>query len=384
MSRTLAFMDDVYTRLARRLDRLPAGFPATEDGVELRILERIFSPEDAQMALELSPLPEPVGRIARRLGRPPEAMRRTLQAMADKGQIASLRMRSEQHYCLAPFVVGIFEFQLPHMDRELAGLCEAYLPTLVGTLGGSAPALARVVPVNLSLTSRPAVLPHEDLRTMVENAGVFRLMDCICRTEHQLLGTGCDHTREACLAFARREDAYDEFPTWGRQISRDDALDLLSAAEREGLVHCTYNVVQDPMFVCNCCSCCCGFLRGIREHGAPHLLVGSSLVAVVDPEACLECGSAADDRCPMDALGVDGGPCEVDAERCIGCGVCVAGCPGDAIQLAPRPADARPEPPPRDIVRWNLARADARNGRMYGLGLRAWLAKEMVGRMVRP
>ena len=40
-------MPDVYTRLREHLDRLPAGFPATESGVELRILKRLFTPDEA-------------------------------------------------------------------------------------------------------------------------------------------------------------------------------------------------------------------------------------------------------------------------------------------------------------------------------------------------
>ena len=49
---------DVYQQLAHHLDNLPAGYPATESGVELRILRRLFSPEEAALALRLTVLPE--------------------------------------------------------------------------------------------------------------------------------------------------------------------------------------------------------------------------------------------------------------------------------------------------------------------------------------
>ncbi len=42
--------DDVYRRLAQRLDALPHGFPSTESGAELRLLEKIFEPEEANLA----------------------------------------------------------------------------------------------------------------------------------------------------------------------------------------------------------------------------------------------------------------------------------------------------------------------------------------------
>ena len=35
--------DDVYGRLARVLDNLPNGFPATESSVEMKLLRKIFA-----------------------------------------------------------------------------------------------------------------------------------------------------------------------------------------------------------------------------------------------------------------------------------------------------------------------------------------------------
>ncbi len=53
--------DDLYRRLQQHLDRMPVGFPPTASGVELRILRRLFSPEDAELALDLSAIAEPLG-----------------------------------------------------------------------------------------------------------------------------------------------------------------------------------------------------------------------------------------------------------------------------------------------------------------------------------
>ena len=47
---------DIYERLAQHLDNLPGGFPRTESGVEVRILRRLFTPEDAELALHLDRL----------------------------------------------------------------------------------------------------------------------------------------------------------------------------------------------------------------------------------------------------------------------------------------------------------------------------------------
>jgi len=46
----VASSSDVYKKLALYLDDLPAGFPPTEEGVELRLLQALFTPEEAQLA----------------------------------------------------------------------------------------------------------------------------------------------------------------------------------------------------------------------------------------------------------------------------------------------------------------------------------------------
>lgn len=50
--------EKIYEKLAKHLDNLPGGFPPTKSGVELRILRRLFTPEEAKLALRLIPLPE--------------------------------------------------------------------------------------------------------------------------------------------------------------------------------------------------------------------------------------------------------------------------------------------------------------------------------------
>jgi electron transport complex protein RnfB len=353
-------MDPVYRRLARKLDEFPHGYPATDSGVELRILERIFPPDDAAMALRLKMVPETATAVARRLRLPVEEARATLDAMAEKGQIFAFLMNGAKHYMLAPFVVGIYELQVPRMDAELAALFEEYAPALLRTLGGKEPALARVVPVNKTIPAKAAVLRYESVRELISRARSFHLMECLCRKEQAALGHPCHHTLETCLAFSPEDNAYDNFPPLGRTVTREEALAVLDQAEQEGLVHCTYNLQRQNMFVCNCCSCCCGFLRGVKEFGAPHLLVASNFVAAIDEGGCTACGDCAE-RCPMDAIVEQGEAYAVLAERCIGCGVCTVACPTDAVALDERPA-ADCTVPPKDLLAWSFKRALHRSG----------------------
>ena len=367
-------MADIYRRLAKKLDRLPQGFPATDSGVELRILRKVFSPPDAEVALKLGPIPATAERIAGKLRQSVGATRATLDRMAARGQIGSFTMNGEQRYALVPFVIGIYEFQVRHVDAEFAALFEAYAPFLMKTLGGHRPALGRVVPIHASIDARLEILGYEDMREIIREARSFALRECICRKDQALLGRPCAHTLDACLAFSSEANAFDYFNYAGQVISRDEALRVLDATEAEGLVHATYNVRERPMFVCNCCACCCGFLRGLKEFHAPYMLARSNFVAAIDADGCSDCAACAPPRCPMDAISQENGRYDVAADRCIGCGVCAAVCPTDAIRLVRRP-EADQAVPPKDIVHWSVERMSSRSGPLTRMALRMWLAR---------
>lgn len=351
-------MEEVYRELAKKLDQLPHGYPATESGVELRILQKIFRPEEAAMALKLRPIPEPAEAIAQRIGKPLPEMQSILDDMTRKGQIGSIKTGEQQTYALFPFVVGIFEFQMNRMDEELATLCHEYAPSLAAVLGKFAPALTRVVPVNSQVKAEHQVFAYEDVREIFGKAKSFQQMDCICRKENALLGKPCKHPSDVCLAFSSHEGAFDKYPL-GKIISREEALAIAGRAEEEGLVHLTYNMQDESFFMCNCCSCCCHSLRGMKEYNMPFMLAKSHYFAAIEPETCTACGTCADERCPMDAVVEDNGSYRVQPERCIGCGVCTTTCPTESITLIRKPESEQDEPP-ANILDWYFKRSQNR------------------------
>jgi electron transport complex protein RnfB len=91
-------MSDVYRRLAKKLDDLPNGFPETERGVEIEILKKIYAPAEAEMALQMRPVPETAADIAGRLGKPVSEMQSILDDMTRKGQIGSFKLSGQQVY----------------------------------------------------------------------------------------------------------------------------------------------------------------------------------------------------------------------------------------------------------------------------------------------
>jgi len=351
-------MTDVYERLSKKLDSLPNGYPATENGVELKILQKIFTPEEAELTMKMRPMPETVEAVAERLDKPVDEMQTILDNMVTRGLIGSFKMLGQQMYMLFPFLVGIYEFQLKRMDKELAELFEEYAPLLLRSLGSVEPAMARVVPVSTEIKQDLHVHRYEDIRQMIDEARSFQLMECICRKEQALMGHPCSHKLETCLAFSKEENAFEKYPR-GTVITKEKAFEVIADSEEEGLVHCTYNVQDGHVFACNCCSCCCGILRGVKNFNAPRLLAKSHFVAAIDQDTCTACGVCADERCPMDAIVEDDGTYEVLAERCIGCGACVPGCPADSVKLLRKPESER-DKPPANLMDLNFKRAAER------------------------
>lgn len=342
--------DDLYGRLADALNALPNGFPRTATGVELRILQKIFSPEEAVLAVQLRGEMEPLDSIAQRLGMAEDEALAALKAMARRGLVWGDKHEGKRRYRLAPFVVGIYEAHLGQMDHEFAHLFEEYMAA-GGTAGimGLQPALHRVVPAR-GAAKTEWILPYDDVKALLMEGKTFRVRDCICRVQQKLVGKGCDKPVHTCLAFYNIP-----LPPDPNDVTLEGALALLDMAEEAALVHTVSNVAQGVNYVCNCCGCCCGILRGITEYGLADSVAAANYYAVVDGETCTGCGIC-ETRCQVGAIAVGGeGVAVVERARCIGCGLCASGCPEEAVALHLKP-ETEIVHPPEDFAAWERAR----------------------------
>jgi hypothetical protein len=78
---------DVYEQLAIALDRLPNGFPRTASQLEIQILKKIFSADEAALAGQLDATLEPVQEVSHRIGLPVEEVSHRLFKMARPGLV---------------------------------------------------------------------------------------------------------------------------------------------------------------------------------------------------------------------------------------------------------------------------------------------------------
>jgi len=336
-------MSDTYEQLRKRLDDLATGYPATKSGVEIRILKKLFTIEDADLFLELSPLLEAPDAAASRLGRDPIRTAEQMEKMAKKGLLFRQVKDDSKRYAAIPFVVGLFEFQLNSVDRELSDdLYEYYEKALGQTLQSFKTPLMRTIPINRELVTKWPVAPYEDVLEILDNQKTIAIAPCICRKTAKLAGKGCDKPLEACFLFGSHGRYYVD-NGMGRYISKEEAKNIVIENEKAGLVMQPFNS-QKVGGMCSCCGDCCGMLRSLKKQPVPSAAVQSNYFARVDDEECTGCETCID-RCQMEAIDMADEIAAVNLDRCIGCGLCVTTCPEEAIRLFKKSDDQQYLPP---------------------------------------
>jgi NAD-dependent dihydropyrimidine dehydrogenase PreA subunit/DNA-binding Lrp family transcriptional regulator len=338
---------EIYKKLARHLDNLPGGFPSTDTGVELRILRRLFTEEEAEFALLLTVIPKEAKAIARRAGISVEEASRKLEEMSRKGLIYRIDYEDKpSKYMAAQYVIGIWEFHVNDLDPELIRDMNEYIPHLIDLETWKKAPQLRTIPIGESIPVEMKAMSYEKAEELIRSNKKILVAPCICRREHKMVDKGCSKPEESCLVFGRGADYYKKNEL-GRYISQDEALKILEQADKAGLVLQPSNS-QRVANICCCCGCCCQVLKVMKRHPAPAELVSSAFIASYDPETCESCGVCVE-RCQMDALRWEDDKIFFDPNRCIGCGLCVTTCPTQSLVLI-RKSDPEQKDVPRNLI----------------------------------
>lgn len=336
--------DPIFRTLQQKLDQYSMGFPETESGIGIKILEKLFSIEDAKMFLQLSPRLETPDQIAPRVGKSPEETADILTDMAQRGLLFSLKKKDAIRYGAIPFVHGLFEFQINKMDRELAAMVRQYMDEeFKDALSASLADFLRVIPVHKSVETRTQVAAYEDAIQLLEKADPIVISDCACRKSSRLIGNACEKPVEVCFMLGSMGQYYLDHDM-GRKIDIKEAGEILTMAHDAGLIT-QPATSQNPSGMCNCCGDCCGPLTSLKGHPKPAELVFSNHYAKVDADLCTGCETCLE-RCQMDAIFLnDALQAVVNRDRCIGCGLCVTTCPTEAIVLEQKNEQTYQVPP---------------------------------------
>jgi len=340
--------DDVYRKLQQYLDTLPIDHPETESGVEIRILKHLYTPEEAEIALKLKPIPQEAKNLFRpfkKKGWTLEQFSNKLLKMAKKGSINWIKGEEGINYFgIVPFVLGSFDYQIDMLTKEFAEEFDQYLDEkYVSAMLENGVFQIRTIPIEKSVPIEYNISNYDELKSIIDNINtIFYLSPCICRQSKEVQGKACNHPIETCLTFGKgTRFLLDQ----GREVSKEEALDVLRQAQDMGLALCTGNS-QDPEMICCCCGCSCLVLENLKKFENPAQYINSNYYVSLNEELCSGCGECIT-SCHMDANKInENGVAEVNLGNCLGCGVCIPKCPENARKLVKKQEESIP---PKDF-----------------------------------
>ncbi len=348
--------ESVYKELQEHLDKQAVGFPATKSGVEIRLLKELFTPEQASLALHLSFEPRTAEDILESVRDDTisiQKLKRSLRRMVINGAIGVVEGGETSKYYLMPLLIGVVEwhgsrstpqFWVDFNEYLAEGYGQAYATTRVSQM--------RTIPVEKSISAEHSVTTYDQAREIINTTdGPIAIAPCMCREGAKSRDEPCKVTSRAdtCMTFG---DWATHFIKLGsREISREEALEIMRQNQEDGLVLQPTNY-QKLDFICSCCGCCCGVLKIHKSLPKPAENWAHNFYAEVNTEMCTACGICAD-KCQVNAAVIDeeNGYSTINLDRCIGCGNCVANCPAEAMQLVKIEVETAPPEERTDLYR---------------------------------
>ncbi len=334
---------DIYQNLCAKLAKRGGRYPGVDIPEFYALMVELFTPEEAEIYCAIPRGFNPSSAIAEATGKPEEVVSAILETMANKGLCTAGTFDNTTFYGAPLLVPGIFEFQFmkgttTEKDKQLAKLIHEYKAAVDNTQGPlkvTYPTM-RVIPVDKKIEAGNTIHTYDQVAAYIEKNEPLSVSTCFCRHEAKLLDPNddCGKPDEVCMQFGISAQFIID-RKMGRQITKDEALNILQLSEEAGLVHASINR-QDIDFLCNCCSCHCMILKTALAQPKPGITLNSGFRPIWDSDRCTACETCID-NCPTEALTMTAEDLpEFNMDRCIGCGVCASLCPEDAITLETR------------------------------------------------
>jgi len=354
---------EIYSRFIAWLDKGWWHLPASEH--LLPSIKAFFTPEEAALLTGFPFRPTELKELAKLKGVEADDLAAKLDALAKKGAVWRTERGGSILYNLndAFFIFFRGPFSAIHLDHA----AEAMAPSLNrylrdGLMDQLAPVhtkALRTIPINGTIEDPRRIAPYEDVTGIVQSQDFLAVSKCACRQRKRVDpdSAQCKHPEEVCLHFGDLAH-YLVDNGLSREITKEEARDILKVAADEGLVHAISNRQKDTDTICNCCKCCCVFFESyhVLKHEKSHDF--SNYRLRINSETCKACGLCVQ-RCPVQALRIEDSPLAknnqgkaatlIHSGQCLGCGVCVHKCPTQSLLLEPR---AEIQEPPKDAREW--------------------------------
>lgn len=341
--------EDVYTRLALLWSDVIWGWldhpPST--GALQRILKENLNEEEAQALSEIPLRPVPLefislDEIAAKSSFPRQKLEQILDGIAARALLYSgVTENGKKAYALLRAGFGypqtfFWKGEKTSQARRIAEIMKE--PEVVMAQRNFYTTIDtkpyRYVPTTEAIDPQwQSVYPTETIEKVIEKASRLALGHCPCRVRYELVnGESCGHSTDVCI---KLNDLAECVINAGlaREISHEEALEVIKKADQEGLVHFTDNTGEGIKHICNCCGCACFNVGPIRRRHVPRdMMMATYFLRKTCEEECIGCGNCVE-ICPVQAVTIEDDVAKVDLDWCIGCGVCVPRCSADAIRL---------------------------------------------------
>ncbi len=331
---------DIYIELSEHLDAMPAGFPKSKNGSELKLLKKFYTPEQARISLQLTRMPQTSEQISQRLEMDPIEAAEKIEQMAQEGSIFRIPTPDGPLYLQPNFLMGIYEFHVGAVDKEVAEYADDYYEAMFEHHWKDLKTKQlRVVPVDQSIETKDVIRSYDLIRDLVKGNGIgpYAVAPCACRVEQEKKGVGFSRPLETCLTFGLFAQYYIDNGI-GKAMTEEQLMEKLKECEDAALVPFATNS-QEVYNMCMCDKDSCQLFKNLRTFEKPAEQVHSPYFATIDSELCSECETCLD-RCQLDAItevplpgASDKSVLSVNIDRCIGCGLCVPSCPDEAVKL---------------------------------------------------
>ena len=213
-------------------------------------------------------------------------------------------------YWYDTWVPGIMEMMVNNKENvkkypQIAEAFEAYGIVRGPKTAGSFPpgvGLMRVIPIEKAIEGETRRASYEEISKYLNDNTIFSVSDCSCRTSREAMGEGCGHLKEdMCIQMGHAAEYYIRTGR-GREITREEAFEIIKRAEENGLMHQIPNLDGSGKThaICNCCGCSCLALRS-TEMFINADMSRSNYVSKVDINKCVACGECVE-NCPTNAL----------------------------------------------------------------------------------
>jgi H+/Na+-translocating ferredoxin:NAD+ oxidoreductase subunit B len=377
--RCLMSEKEIYSRFIAWLDTGWWHLPASEH--LLSSIKAFFTQEEAVLLTSFPFKPTELKELANLKGREPDDLATKLDALARKGAVWRTKRDGSLLYNLndAFFIFFRGPFSALHLDqaaKDMAPPLNRYLRDgLMDQLAPVQTKALRTIPIAQTVEDPRRIMPYEDVMAVVESQDFVAVSNCACRQRKRVDpdSARCEHPEEVCLHFGDLA-RYLADSGLSREITREEAKDILRVSAEVGLVHAISNRQNDVDTICNCCRCSCIFFESyhVLKHEKSHDF--SNYRLKINPETCKACGLCVQ-RCPIQALTLEDFPLAknkqskaaalMNPEKCLGCGVCVHKCPTQSLILEPR---AETQDPPKDRREWMTRLVmDQKQGEVSGI-----------------